>query len=101
MRDLTPELKEAFEKILSEPATGSREETILQVMHAAYTLGRDAEKWISVQERLPDLQGRYNVYIPQIDMVETIAYIFVGSKWSWQSYDLSITHWQPLPSPLR
>lgn len=61
MKDLTPELKEAFEKLLNKASyRGSFNEashwdrfdleSALQAMHAAYTLGIEKDKWVPISE---------------------------------------------------
>ena len=59
-----------------------------------YKVGFDADKWISVKERLPDKTGLVLGY--GIGLGVLLVYYEVGViRSGWQS----ITHWMPLPEP--
>jgi hypothetical protein len=105
---LTPELKEAFEKILDADNGYTVEfmrNTVIEAMHAAYTLGRDAEKWISVEERLPDTDTKCSVFVNE-GATKTYYEVWyhpeIKQWWCDGKQVLHASHWQPLPpSPLR
>lgn len=61
-------------------------------------------KWISVKDRLPEIDGDYLCYVkndvPYISNVQVIEYV-EGIGFSWEGYepDEDVTHWMPLPEP--
>ena len=55
------------------------------------------DKWISVEDRLPEQQGYFLVYMPDWGYEKVItAYRTLGC---WHTGDAIVTHWQPLPEP--
>jgi len=92
---------------LTHPAGGG----VLGVMNMS--------EWIKVSDRLPDDKGIYNVLVSGDDFVNSSTFgYFTGSDWEGQEwervqecsgyessspyfsdYDMSVTHWMPLPEP--
>jgi hypothetical protein len=62
----------------------------------------DAHGWTSVEERLPDADGRYLVFTPIYDRGQFVAY-FAGDRrlWCLQGFwsGEAVSHWRPLPPP--
>lgn len=100
-------LKENLETILSnqgfdENYTCSRGYAIA-LMEQAYHLGKqesEADKWVSVEDRLPEEDNQYNVCyrMPNGNWVNFTT----GYSLSYNRFDegnANITHWQPLPNP--
>jgi hypothetical protein len=54
--------------------------------------------WISVEDRLPEKQGKYLVYKYAIAGAVTCTFCFYEDKWQWigTDYIKTITHWMPL-----
>lgn len=71
-----------------------------------YNAGYTADKWISVEDRLPEKDGMYLIFSPYTNKEGGIVYcnrfltkgnpIFPPN--SFESIS-KITHWQPLPQP--
>ena len=73
-----------------------------------YADGRaDAQKWISVEERLPEVDARYGEYEYSVELLvydglrrRAAYYCHTTKLWhdSWYEDDtIEVTHWMPLP----
>jgi len=62
---------------------------------ALYNAGYRKQEWISVEERLPDEQGRYLI----VDKEGQMNTAFYTPRFGWFSHFRikNITHWMPLP----
>lgn len=62
-----------------------------------YEAGYRKQAWISVEERLPEREGKYLAYTIRgtIEMARCYSY-YVNDK---PQFDYWITHWMPLPEP--
>lgn len=64
-------------------------------------------QWISVEDRLPDEDGRYMCYVKKLERGDLDVYmrlLFLDGKWPWienKDRDIynKVTHWMPLPEP--
>lgn len=57
----------------------------------------ERDRWISVEERLPE-HGWYLAYGPTIKM--EVLHFSVEEVWSSERYyNIEVTHWRPLPEP--
>ena len=63
-----------------------------------YNAGYRKQEWISVEERLPVIQGKYLVYTydRRMFMCDLIDHYCNGDL---QFDDYRVTHWMPLPQP--
>ena len=50
-------------------------------------------EWISIEERIPEKDGRYIVFEPRY------KWVGVSSVRQGKFDDITSTHWQPLPEP--
>lgn len=61
------------------------------------------EQWISINDRLPETNGKYLCYSPTgflFDMDENTAILIYDDHNGFgRSTHIRITHWQPLPAP--
>ena len=66
--------------------------------HNGYNAGYNADKWISVNDRLPERPSAYLVFTcdRRITMCHFIDHYCDGNM---QFDDYRVTHWQPLPEP--
>lgn len=55
--------------------------------------------WISVEDRLPEKDGSYLVYLSKGKAVCTAHFWTKDLSWSGRRLNPYITHWQPLPAP--
>ena len=60
--------------------------------------GYDADKWISVEERLPDENERVLCFSPSL-VDSNLGAVSVQFGWCCKRRNMDITHWQPLPAP--
>ena len=58
-----------------------------------YEKGYRKQEWISVEERLPDIDGKYLVYTSK-GFIFTQYYYFTNA-FGFETWD--VTHWMPLP----
>lgn len=62
-------------------------------------------EWISVNDRLPDAEGRYIVYAQNLTGYEPLenpvfVALFAFGEWIFDGWgDNRVTHWMPLPEP--
>ena len=92
MRDWDDYIDECQEEGI--PPIDTFEEYIADyVLRAGYR----KQEWISVDERLPDFEGKYLVYTIKGNV--TIAYCYSPSWESNPQFDYWVTHWMPLPEP--
>jgi len=61
-------------------------------------------EWISVEDRLPEAFGSYQVFAPDLfddpEMKGSEPQAIVSwTEYGWSYYEEIITHWMPLPSP--
>ena len=59
-----------------------------------------SDKWISVEDRLPDETDYYIVAwrLFKHKLSVRTAYFIAGDGWEWKAGEV-ITHWMPLPEP--
>ena len=55
-------------------------------------------EWISVKDRLPDLEKADDYIVVRKGNVETANWCYDSGRGFWYDY-LGITHWMPLPEP--
>jgi hypothetical protein len=60
-----------------------------------YGKGYRKQEWISVNDRLPDSDGKYLVYTGH-DLIHTMYY-YATNAFGFEHWD--VTHWMPLPEP--
>lgn len=58
---------------------------------------KDALKWITVTERLPEESGEYLVYCGEYDGICVLYYEILKTKGKWRTQWKQVTHWMPLP----
>lgn len=94
---LTPELKASFEAIVRRYETGKI--GFREALEEAYNL----DKWVDVNERLPEIEGQRVLCITTSGL-RAIGYILHGvlemdgrSK-SFYEMGYEVTHWQNLPN---
>lgn len=75
---------------MSAPGGSGEVKMVIKVPSHEYF---EIQDWISVQDRLPDSNGRYLVYEPDLKWVLVSGFI------RGQFTEGSATHWMPLPSP--
>lgn len=106
--EITPQLQKEFEEMLGEMSIPkTRKQWMISKLFTAYQKGVEAEKWIGVDERLPEecqivlCFGVGN--IPSMAMYgDTIftRYIdHIPSDRNITIYYDKVTHWQELPKP--
>lgn len=95
--------KQIFEAVQKCGVDVDREELIKALAYdraqyaQGYSNGRDdAQRWISVEERLPDDLKDALVYR---DGCFAIARIITGDDWTYCGMVGDPTHWMPLPTP--
>ena len=81
--------KRAYEK-------GWRKQEVVDANSATPT-----SEWISVEDRLPEREGKYLVYTVKgaIRFGEYRSYLVGDSKFCGPQFDYYVTHWMPLPDP--
>src|SRR5260221_44957 len=98
-----------LEKLLEKPLLQRRYVSNLYTaddMKDAYNLGFNADKWVSVSERLPEdkmfsvlVYGSYTADCPRRSM--EVHFYRKGNRYEFRSMDgvrtKNVTHWQPLP----
>lgn len=115
--NLVLKLREGVQLADTDPNYGMPESLILQAAFAIETLLDEVEQaekltWISVKDRLPDMDGAYLVYAPtytggsssSLDCIGGIMFSrFKYEKWSIESGYYKrpncVTHWMPIPTP--
>lgn len=61
---------------------------------------KDAVKWISVKERLPEESGEYLAYCGEYDGICVLYYEVLKTKGKWRTrWKGDVTHWMELPEP--
>ena len=66
---------------------------------AAYRAEIEQGKWISVEDRLPEEPSEWMLCRYPHTHRHAIAR-YIGAHWEgWEGFNLTITHWQPLPLP--
>ena len=97
MKDITPELKEAFEKILQENGNSimwshSAKDLIFKNMHAAYTLGREG-KWIDATTSKPPVDETQPEIMKSLQRsIEVLTVSYFGRRLG--TYDHSLDSWR-------
>ena len=62
-----------------------------------YTAGYRKQEWISVEERLPDQEGKYLAYYGRRGFIMLSYYHVLEGVFGFEHWD--VTHWMPLPMP--
>lgn len=86
-------LKERFRKIWRDSNANPE-----IAMHQAFQLA-EGEKWISIEERLPDNGRDVLVGDSESDIVCTAWYSSFEECFNRQVAGMNITHWRELPTP--
>jgi hypothetical protein len=76
----------------------------LKAAEAELAALRERERWIPVEEKLPELAGEYQVYQPGWDAGETADWMGQSAWWSVRTYGVNsetrelhnVTHWKAL-----
>ena len=76
-------------------------QTEREAYHAGYTAGyelgkRDAVKWISVKERLPE---EYTKALVATEDGQMLVAAYTSDGWMYPCYGEKPTHWMTLPEP--
>jgi hypothetical protein len=94
--------KEQIEELADDiytncPACLLTEEAEMIARFVVEEQGYRKQAWISVEERLPEREGKYLAYTIRgtIEMAGCYSY-YVNDK---PQFDYRITHWMPLPAP--
>lgn len=65
---------------------------------------RNASRWVSVKERLPEI-GRFVLAAELAHNIHTVNILWwLGEQWADPDngdHNINVTHWQPLPEPLQ
>jgi hypothetical protein len=71
----------------------------LKYAERAVEAGYSKQEWISVDERLPEREGKYLVYTYKggIKFGEYRSYLVGEGKLCEPQFDYYVTHWMPLP----
>lgn len=67
--------------------------------YAAYTIGCEEDKWIDVNDRVPDNGRDVLVGDEESDIVCTAWYSGFEECFNRQVHGMNITHWRELPTP--
>jgi hypothetical protein len=71
--------------------------------NAVAALKQALPQWVSIEDRLPEEDGEYLVYVKWLNslaewVLEQMLWNFEDGKWG-EDEDVIITHWMPLPPP--
>ena len=99
------QIEEMAELICDNTGFDTMREDCVEAAEALYNAGyRKRSEWISVEERLPDENGRYLAHIKvehlAFENLSIVAILQYGKSQGFDTHsEETVTHWMPLPEP--